>query len=263
MPFEQKPRIKFNKNPLIEVICKFNFISPIDGMDNTDLLVQLHDSIKKKLPLFKKAKSLTVELNTDNQTVGKSEGVVYEFSSLDESVQVMVESDSITCATSNYQSKEEFFDYFLCVYNNLQRLYSVNLISKVGLRYKDVIQRSVLNDNLTDVGWHELIKEPLVAVFADEDLSASILGVQSGFTIKLDGIGKNARMNANYGIVSHAETKEQCFLIDSDFYIDGVFDYDTAEKFLYNANAKARDFFQWCIKPRLYEALDPEALCSR
>jgi uncharacterized protein (TIGR04255 family) len=260
MPFESKPRVRFNKNPLIEVVCQLVFIEPIKGIEESENLVQLHNLIKDKLPLFKKAKSVSLNVNTDNQSVSQIEAPLYEFSSLDESVKVTIEPVSISFVTTDYQSKEIFFNYISEVYNALKSLDLVSSFKRVGLRYRDVIQRSALGDDLATTDWPELLREPLVSVFQVKNLSENILGSQSNFAIKLNDLDKDAIMNASFGIVSHAQTHEQCFMIDCDFYKEGFFEYDNAEQFLSKANIKARDFFQWCIKPKLFAALGPESL---
>ncbi|MEJ6475979.1 TIGR04255 family protein [Pseudoalteromonas piscicida] len=257
MPFESKPRVKFQKNPLIEVASELVFVSPVEDMEQGEKLVSLHTKIKDKLPLFKKAKSVALHVDTKDQSVSQVESVLYEFASLDETVKVFIEPEKLTFLTSDYQSKEEFFSYIDYVYEALRSLELTNPIKRVALRYKDVIRRSQLGNEFINTEWSELIRESLISIFKDNDLIENILGTQSNFTIKLNGIDRNAKMSAQYGVVEHNETKEQCFMIDSEFYTDGVFEYDTASKFLQEANIKARDFFQWCIKPKLYEALEP------
>jgi uncharacterized protein (TIGR04255 family) len=259
MPFELKPRIKFHKNPLIEVVCQLTYVSPILGMEDASKLVNLHAIIKDKLPLFKKAKAVSLHVNADNQAVNQIEKPVYEFASIDEQTKITVDADGISCVTTNYVSKEVFFEYINEVYNALEELGFITVpFKRIGLRYKDVIQRSVLGDQIAKSKWSDLLRDSLTSIFSDNDFSANVLGTQSNVVIKLNDVGDNARMNANYGIVTHAKTQEECFIIDSDFYIEGVLNYGAASSFLSSANIKSRNFFQWCIKPRLYEALEPE-----
>lgn len=260
MPFESKPRIKFHNDPLVEVVSQFTFVSAVQGINEAENLIKLHNLIKDKLPLFKRAKNVSLNVNTEDQSVSQIEKPVYEFSSIDEKVKVIIDAESITCITTNYQSKEDFFNYIFEVYNALKQLQLVNPFKRVGLRYNDVIQRSSLGEGFQNVAWNELLKAPLISVFNDTELSKAILGVQSNLTIGLDSIGQNSKMTVNYGIVNHAQTQEQCFMINSDFYSEGVFDYDSATEFLYAANIKSRDFFQWCIQPKLFDALNPESL---
>lgn len=261
MPFEQKPRIKFHKNPLVEVVCQLAYVSPILGFNDASKLVDLHALIKDKLPLFKKAKSISLHVNTDNQAVSQIEKPVYEFSSIDEQMKVILDADTITCITTNYESKEVFFQYITDVYEALNSLELITVpFKRVGLRYKDVIQRSVLGSEIVAASWSDLLRGSLTSILDDDDFSNNVVGTQSNVVIKLNDVGDNAKMNANYGIVTHAQTHEECFLIDSDFYIEGVLNYGAANSFLSNANIKSRNFFQWCIKPKLHQALEPESI---
>lgn len=265
MPFEQKPRVRFHNDPLVEVVCQFVFVSEIDEIGNghADKLVRLHDAIKNKLPLFKRSKNVSLEVNTDTQSVSQVETPIYEFSSIDESVNVVISPNSVSCTTTKYESKETFFAYIFSVYEALESLNLVLPIKRIGLRYKDVIQRSKLAIEGESIQWGELLKSSLVSILEEEELAKTkIIGTQSNFTLVLDSIGKNAKMNVSCGIVHHAQTREQCFMIDSDYFIEGIFDYDSASDFLHRANVKARDFFQWCITDKLYEALKPERIGS-
>lgn len=261
MPFEQKPRVRFHKDPLVEVVCQFVFVSEVEDLrsGSAEKLVQLHNSIKVKFPLFKRSKSVSLDVNTDTQSVSQVESPVYEFSSIDETVRAIVSPDSLAFVTTKYESKEAFFDYIFTVYDALLNLDMVLPIKRIGLRYKDVIQRSRLTKNGEYPQWSELLKSSLVSILEEEELvNAQILGTHSNFTIVLDSIDKNAKVNVNCGIVNHAQSHEQCFMIDSDYFIEGIFDYDSASEFLHRANVKARDFFQWCITDKLYQALEPE-----
>ncbi|MDH5921077.1 TIGR04255 family protein [Vibrio splendidus] len=263
MPFEQKPRVRFHNDPLVEVVCQFVFVSEVEDFrsGSAEKLVQLHDSIKDKLPLFKRSKNVSLDVNTDTQSVSQVEAPVYEFSSIDETVRVVVSPDSVAFVTTKYESKEVFFDYIFSVYDALLHLGMVLPIKRIGLRYKDVIQRSRLAENGESLQWNELLKSSLVSILEEEELTKTqILGAHSNFTIALDSINKNAKVNVNCGIVNHAQSHEQCFMIDSDYFIEGIFDYDSASDFLHRANVKARDFFQWCITDKLYEALRPERI---
>ena len=261
MPFELKPRVKFHKNQLIEVVCQLTYVSPILGMDDSSRFVELHDKIKDRFPLFKKAKSVSLHVQTENQAVEKIEKPLYEFSSMDEQTKITVDSEGFSCVTTNYVSKEAFFDNMSLIYNSLNELKFITVpFKRIGLRYKNIIQKSVLGEDIVKASWSDLLKNTLTSIFSENDFSDNVIGTQSNVVINLNDIGENARMNANYGIVTHAQTGEECFIIDSDFYIEGVINYDTATQFLADANVKSRNFFQWCIHPRLYEALKPERI---
>lgn len=261
MPFDSKPRVKFNNDPLVEVVCQIVFVSRIKEMDTPNKLIQLHDSIKNLLPLFRKAKSVSLDVNTDTQKVSHTETVVYEFLTIDESVRVSISPDNMSFVTNRYESKENFFNYIDAVYKALDVIFEIPLIKRVGLRYQDVIQRSRLGEGFFDMPWNELLRGSLISIFEEDEIAkTTLLGAQSNFVIALGSISKDAKMNVKCSIVYHAETKEACFMIDSDYYTEEILAYDAALSFLHDANVKARDFFQWCIKPKLYDALLPEQI---
>ncbi|SIS99419.1 MAG: TIGR04255 family protein [Thalassolituus maritimus] len=258
MTFESSPRTILPKNPLVEVVTQVAFVSEADDFESGEKVLRLHNCIKEFFPLFKKAKSVSLNLNTDEQSVSQIERPIYEFSSFDESARVVVEADSMVLVLKKYESWEVLFQYIEAAYEAVKTTYTERLIRRVGLRYKNVIQRSILQGVDDDADWTSLLRESLISVQDDPDLRSIILSAGGSFTLSMDELCRNAKMNANYGIVKHAQSGESCFMIDSDYFIEGVQNYDSAKQFLGKANVKARDFFHWCITPALLKEFGAE-----
>lgn len=250
-----KPRVRFNKNPLIEVVAQFRFALVDDSVHKPETLISIHDRVRAELPLFNKVKSLDIHVNTETQSVEQVEQFVYEFSSLNGEIKLSFDGQALTCITNKYSSKENFFKYIFLFYEALVDILQVSQITRVGLRYKDVIQRSNLGPDLGNANWQELLNDSLIPLLINKDLGDSVSGFQNQFIIN---ITENDKLQANCFLAKHSKNKELCFVVDSDFYTEGVMGYDAAKDFLNRANVYARNFFQWCIKPKLYDALDPE-----
>jgi uncharacterized protein (TIGR04255 family) len=264
MPFPSTKRFKFHNNPLVEVVCQFSFASPVDaGVFTDENFVALHNEIKANFPQFKKGKSLSIKVETEKNSVIQEESVVYEFSSLDEKVKIITHHSSLSIVTTNYESREIFFGYVESVFEKMNKMKLTGVIDRVGLRFKDIISRDSLEGISKNTCWSELLNEPLIPFLSSEDdISSNILGMESKFLIKLDEINENAKMSTIFASVTNAETSEPCFIIDSDFYNDGEIEYEAAKQFLYGANRKSRDFFQWCLKPKLFQLLKPEEVAD-
>lgn len=258
MSFTKIPRTKLFRNPLVEVVAQIVFVAETDGFDSSEKALQLHNSVKEHFPLFKKAKSVSLNVNADDQSVHQVERPIYEFSSFDETARIVVEADSLVWVLKKYESRELLFEYIKSVYVAIENAGLARPIRRVGLRYKNVIQRSLLSGVDDEAEWTTLLRSSLISVQDDADLKPSILSAGGSFTLGLADLGKNAKMNANYGIVKHAQSNESCFMIDSDYFIEGILDYDSAMQFLGNANDKARDFFHWCITGKLLAEFGPE-----
>jgi len=133
-------------------------------------------------------------------------------------------------------------------------------LKRVGLRYKDIIQKSKLANVDMTTEWSELLNSTLAAVFIEKDLSSYVNGFNTNLLLELAGTSLPGRLASNYGIVTEESTKEECFLIDSDFYAEGFFTYKSARTFLNEANIKSRNYFHWCLTPKLYIALRPTGI---
>jgi len=257
MPFPNTKRVRFKKNPLVEVACQFTFLSAYTDKDgfNAEFMSNVHELVKERFPLFNIGKKVSIEVKADQRSMDSSEIDVFEFSSLNQKEKIALFPDSVVLLTSDYQGWEEFKDLlFYFVTEGLNNKLPLKRLSRVGLRYKDIIQRSALG--IPEVPWQELLNPTIANFEQDKELSACLIGVNSKASLELKDCG--ATLNANYGVVTHQESLEKCFLIDSDFFLEGDIGYDDARKSLDTFNLKSRNFFQWCIKERLFQALAPE-----
>lgn len=262
MAFPEAKRVKFFNNPLIEVVFRLDLSSSIRSVLFTDEnMTKLHELLKTKFQQFKKSKNIEVSVDTQNDSIKQSSKVVYEFESLDGTLKALLADKSLTVVNVDYQSRESFLELISFIVEQVKKLGLHSMESnRVGLRYKDIIHRSALNgiDQKTD--WSELLNPKLLSMVKIEGLTGQVLGINSSLVIAVDDDSFNTRMNVSYGTVTHAKDREECFLIDSDFYAEGVFDYDVTKQFFSNASAKSQNFFQWCLERKLYDALDPREI---
>lgn len=258
MPFPEKNRVKFNNNPLIEVVCQLTFSQKLYGKDSTfeNDAASIHDEIKSELPFFTKAKSVSIEIESSNQKVKHNEVEVFEYSSQDQTSKVILSPDSFTLVITKYEGWQSFYKLLSFVVSKLEKYSATKSYKRIGLRYKDIIQRSSLGLS-PSVRWHELLNDKLTCLLQNDEFSEKIKGLQSSFIMDLSDIDEHSRMSSTYGIVSHSETKETCFMVDSDFYVEGEITNDSSKKYLDAFNLKSRNYFQWCLKERLYSALQP------
>jgi uncharacterized protein (TIGR04255 family) len=259
MPFPNKKRVKFNNNPLIEVVCQLTFSQKLYCKNSSfeNDASSIHDELKSQLPFFTKAKNVSIEIGPNNQDVKQNEVEVFEYSSQDQTSKIVLSPESVALVTTEYKGWESFLELLNFVVLKLEKYPETKTYKRIGLRYKDVIERSSLGLS-TSEPWHELLNDKLTCLLQNDDIAKQIQGLQSNFTMNLPDIDEQSRMNSTYGIVSNAGTKEICFMIDSDFYVDGEINNDGSKRYLDAFNVKSRNFFQWCIKDKLYKALQPK-----
>lgn len=259
MPFPEKKRVKFAVNPLIEVISQLSFLTPYTSDEgfSAENMSNLHESVKDRFPLFDINKTVTVEYQAETQASATHEEDLFEFSSIDKNWKITLRKESVSIATPTYECWGEFkanLDYF--IHEGLLKHCSPKHLGRIGLRYRDVINRSELG--LDGVPWNELLNRSIAPLFYDDDIRGNLLGGNTTANINLED--HPGVLLANYGLVTFNPTGEECYLIDSDFYIQGEFDYGAADEHLGIFNTKSRNFFQWAILERLYRALGPEEI---
>lgn len=261
MPFPDQPRVKYQQNPLVEVLCQWVFDdktkAELSNLDAADA-AQVHDAIKEKFPLFNIAKKVGIEVNAQQQSVQQHEDEQYEFRSLDNLNKVDLTKDGITLTTAVYSGWESFkgdFLYFIDL--GLKPIIGDLGIQRIGLRYKDVIQRAVIG--LENEPWTQLVNPYLSNLHhKDNEIAASIIGANSQILIQLPN--NQGHLNVAYGLITNAQTSELCFLIDSDFFYEGLLNELSAREYMDRYNLKARNFFRWCISEQLHNALVPKGV---
>src|SRR5207245_6424159 len=132
-------------------------------------------------------------------------------------------------------------------------LYAPPFFTRIGLRYQNVIQRSVLG--LQDVGWSELLQPYVVGELGAPDISDSVETRVCQTAIRLADVGGHVRMH--HGLVETADTKETCYIIDNDFFTEEKTEPEHVSDLLDALHKKARLHFRWCITQQLHEAMAP------
>lgn len=256
MPFPEQPRVKYQNNPLVDVVCQWVFSGKTSGSElNAVSAAEIHEKIREQFPLFNIAKIVSVEVNPQNQSLNQFEEEQYEYRSADSSKKIDITKNRVTLTTTMYTSWEEFRGDFLSVVDlGIKPIFGDIEISRVGLRYKDIIERSSIQ--LTEASWDELITPYLSSFYSKENAMANhVVGEQSKIVLSLPE--NEGRLNITYGLVTNSNTQEQCFLLDSDFYIEGKLDDSAAREFMDRYNIKARNFFRWSITDKLHNLLQP------
>lgn len=270
MQIKSSPRINYNNNPLVEVLCQVRF----------DRILSLQTAAPEKFQeaVAERYPSLNVEQLASFQLLLGPGGVkqaeqpgttsipaIYHFTSVDMKRRVSITADSLTFSCAKYDTWEAFSGEFFETLELFSSLYPKTALRRVGLRYKDLIEREALG--LAAVPWSELLANFLAGPLAADNLFSSLLGVedearidhaaQSTFRLEAcDVLLQGALMRSADQPPTHA------FLIDTDFFHDAQtrpLARDVLPDVLKTLHETADDFFQACIKPKLHDALSPTA----
>ena len=264
MPFPKINRVLYNKNPLDQVICQLRF-PPILKID-AEIPARFQDKIRTEFPNFSETTELRVEpaplikkqIPPDllNQLLKSTHTKNYEFSSDDGDWKINLTRTFIALTAKKYDRWENFKKKLEIPFNALIDIYSPNILSRVGLRYIDIFQRS--NLGLGDIEWTELLQPYILGILGAPELTHAIRNLESTYEIKLSDGESFVKINTK--LVENVENSEICFMLDSDFYYDGKISIDDAKKKLDYFNQRASRLIQWSITDRLHQAMEPQKL---
>jgi uncharacterized protein (TIGR04255 family) len=262
MTFPDSERVVYGQNPLAEVVAQLRF-PPILKIDS-EPPAAFQDAIRMHYPEYSDAAPApALPDNLPPQILNmikgfapsQSGGRQHQFSSEERDWQVTLTRQSLELRTTSYRRWEDFRSRLVNLTAELERNYQPSMYGRVGLRYVDVVRRSLLG--LKDVPWLELLN-PQVA----GELSAPEFGKidSASRQIHCELEGDNRYLTLKSGIALAEPDKEKCFLIDADFHTHKRTETQNVFNIVDAFNRMSGNFFRWCIKRRLHEALRPEKI---
>lgn len=258
MLFPPSPRVIYEKNPLVEVICQLRFprILRID----TELPSTFQEEIRSAFPNFTQSAAIDMaNLPSDLARIVGLEKALgsgqqsYEFSSADGAWKVTLTSQFLALVTTKYRRWEEFKERLRLPLQALTKVYGPTFFSRLGLRYQDVIKRSELG--LKDVAWSELLQKHVLGELATPEVETAAIEVARNLLLQIGDQGDKVRIQ--HGFAKTGQDPENCYLIDCDFFVELQTEPSNATTVLDRLNKESGRLFRWCIEPRLHEAMEP------
>jgi len=263
MPFPERKRVVYKKNPLDRVVCQLRF-PPILKID-AEVPANFQERIRKEFPIFSEAAELKLEFPSAVQGAVSPEMMEklvqpairnYEFASDDGTWKVNLTRSFIALTTTKYTRWEEFKSKFELPLSSFIEIYSPDYFTRVGLRYIDLVKRSVLG--LADVAWDDLLQPYVIGMLSTPEVGNSIQDFESKNEIKLEDGESTARIITK--LFELPESGEICFIFDSDFFSQSKINVEQAIDKLDYFNLRSSRLIQWCITGRLHDAMEPENL---
>ena len=257
MALPNYPREIYKKNPLAEVVCQVRF-GALPDMSGKQLDT-FWEHIRDRFPRMEAEEGID-PLDVSNglpQEVSDhlpAQGF-YDFISEDGLWTLSLTADSLALTCRSYERWEEFKIWLILALDALEQTYQPRTFLRVGLRYLDVVQRSLLG--LDGAAWPQLLAGPLIGELASPDIGHDIEYVTREFVFRLND-AYASRVRVRHGFVQTEDAAEEiCYLIDSDFYTDEEAERSDADKILDEYHRYARRFFRWCISEQLHAAMEP------
>lgn len=269
MSFVEAPRIRYGKNPLIQVVCQLRF--PRILKINESMPVQYQDAIRDDYPLF----NITTEqqqqflFESNNEAINPTPKLIqsdpiknYRFSSKDDAWHINLTNTFIAISTSEYTCWEEFLSKFSSPLSALVQVYSPAYFERVGLRYIDAFQRSKLG--LNGVDWYDLIEPFALGFLSNKAICDDIKNHENSTEISIgDNSIVKVRTSLSYlnnrNQLQPYEGQEICFIIDSDFFTTKI-DLNQLDVTLEKLHSNSTNLLRAIITDRLHEAMEPELI---
>lgn len=271
MKIKATDRVEYAHNPLVEVICQLRFdrLLLLDAQAPTQFQ---EDFARERYPLLTVEQPSSIQIALGNSPLLKANDLqipspsipaVYHFTSEDSDKKISLTSEFISFSCKSYTGWEEFRLHFHEALAAFVKCYPNLIFRRVGLRYKDLIEREALG--LANNSWDDLLS-PLVsgifshsAYFNGDFIDESSVSQQVTQTVlELDDCSLLLQCAL---LKSTAPDKKQAFLIDADFFHESprfLTWLDDVPTSLETLHANAGAIFRHCIKEKLHDALGPK-----
>lgn len=267
MRLQIPPRVQYDQNPLLEVIAQIRFprILEID----TQLPSLFQRAVKDRFPFLhiEEAFAFSIassQLDMPIEQAHKQPSKLYHFISVDQNFRITLSSEFVSVTCEKYKNWAEFRECLIWAFGVATDVYDIGLISRVGLRYRDVVFREKLG--LEGVEWTELIQPYALGLagsssFCEEGRvpSTDIQNLYFNYQLKLD----NCDLQLQTGFAASKQSgsgAELGFMIDSDFSNQKLIRVgeDVFGSEFDNLHKYSSAVFRSCISERLHQALIPK-----
>jgi uncharacterized protein (TIGR04255 family) len=133
----------------------------------------------------------------------------------------------------------------------LTKLYAPAFFLRIGLRYRDRIDREKLG--LQSVPWRELLRPEALGELGDDRIGPHVAHILRELLVRLSEDAGHVRVV--HGLQRDGE--RLTYIIDSDFFTDKQTDTKAVGNALDAFNRRAGHLFRWYISTRLHDAMDP------
>lgn len=257
-------KIKYNKCPLIEVTYQINYptILSIEAMTPVDF----QERIREKYPIYnqqvEQQNEVVVNVVSDKPDAFFNKQQVrrlHQFMSEDQKWRITLAKDMLAFSTIEYVTWEDLKAKSTEVIDALISIYKPAFFSRVGLRYIDAIDRSVIGLQATP--WDELLQPHLCGClgFHTEDkvrvrtnsVNAEI-AFEDVFVNISSGLGTVDRHNGT--------SPEEAFILNCDYFISKKTALSDLPIVSERIHDRSHSFFRESITDKLHFAMEPEEI---
>lgn len=264
MPFPDSPREIYDHNPLVEVICQLRFPAILSIASEPPAAFQ--EMIRADYPHFRTEQSLPglppeIASQLEGLPVPPGSETTYVFENEDRTRSIHLAKEFVAVTETSYSKWEDFRGEVERAKSALEECYQPAPYERVGLRYRDVINRSELGLQASD--WSDLLNPALAGFLAaDDEVANDLVGFTEAAQFRVADV-EHAFARVQHGIVEVVEDEDidlKAYSIDVDFFTSERSQSQDVIPTLNIFHVHAGNFFRWAIEEPLRNALGPSEL---
>jgi uncharacterized protein (TIGR04255 family) len=261
MPFPESPRVLYQKNPLVEVICQLRFPTILEISAEEPAAFQ--KKIRAQYPLYNKEEGSGV---IPKELAGllaalpgpkPSDALTHKFLTEDSMRFISLTRDFVAITEQRYHRWEEFRQEIQHAQMALEETYQPAFYSRLGLRYRDVIDKMKLG--LKDRAWDSLLNPAFLGVLGAPEVHDNIQQIRAQALIKVGEV-RGGFLNLRHGLGMLIPDNPETYLIDVDFFTEDREATKHVSAVLDIFNRLAGNLFRWAITSELHHALEPKPI---
>jgi uncharacterized protein (TIGR04255 family) len=257
MIFPDSTRVVYAVDVIEEVICQLQF--PDILAIGTEPPTQFQEAIREQYPLYERQEGIAAppeiaEFLSQLQVPAPGGAVRHHFSTADGNRSVTLTAQFLAISERSYSEWKNLRDEIERARKALEEIYQPAFYTRTGLRYRDILDRKVLN---IDNEWSELLS-PAVAGY----LGASQANIDKAVTettanlMFTDPETEATHVRLQHGIVTReGDPSNQLYSIDADYHTLLRLEGGTVLDVLDGFNHEAGNLFRWSTTPTLRDAL--------
>ncbi len=235
--------ICYKKPFLKEVIFRIDFPSPIEGLGN-NLPQAISKAALKKFPISEpqKVQAQQFKITRENVQSQSTETTQWVFHGKNRNKHLTIANNAIIFSLKEYTSYEVFIEETKKILDEFYKKYKELSISRVGLRYINVIE---LNEE-NPLSWSEYINDGMLGVI---DFHGDANHITRSFHI-LEYNFDGQAIKYQFGIANPdypAVVRRKHFVLDLDSYFNGAIEQNEIYEYAQSAHEKIQDLFEKSI----------------
>ena len=263
MLFPEAERVIYRDNPLQQVICQLRF-PPILRIDS-ESPAEFQEHVRHLFPGFSETHDETIHQLPEGLSQSLPPDIAnllspksnprFQFISKSGFWTIALTRDFIALDTRRYTRWEEFREYIDLALQSLKKVYNPPYLTRVGLRYRNVIDRKSIG--LDNFDWRDLIAPFVLAQLAQSETMGNVLEQQGKTLLRLNDDGDMVRIEYGQVTEKDGDPTNKLYLLDHDFYTNSEMELTNVIGRLDDYNSQNRRLFRWCIQERLHEGMRP------